>query len=116
MECCGRSELGAGVCCVNKEGFCCTVCDNNYSKVDNWAELIAPGRVDVGNDEDEGSILSGKLPGVGVVIEGNVINGDEAVVIELEIWMALKKSLSHNCFCTSYSEMMIIQVKTQHFG
>ena len=41
--------------------------------------------------------------GVGVVIEGNVINGDEAVVIELEIWMALKKSLSHNCFCTSYT-------------
>ena len=74
--------------------------------------------MDVGNDEDEGSILPGKLPGVGVVIEGNVINGDEAVVIELEIWMALKKSLSHNCFCTmaSYSKMMIIQVKTQHFG
>ena len=35
MEGCGRSELGAGVCCVNTEGFCCNVCDNNYSKVDN---------------------------------------------------------------------------------
>ena len=32
---CGRSELEAGTCCVNTEGFCCNVCDNNCSKVDN---------------------------------------------------------------------------------
>ena len=34
MEGCGRSKLEAGACCVNKEGFCCNVCDNNCSTVD----------------------------------------------------------------------------------
>ena len=33
MEGCSRSELAAGVCCVNTEGFCCNVCNNDCSKV-----------------------------------------------------------------------------------
>ena len=45
------------------------------------------------------------------MFKGSVINGDEAAVIELEVWMALKKSLSHNYFCTDYSKMVITQVK-----
>ena len=32
---CGMSELEAGVCSVNRERFCCKVCDNNCSKLDN---------------------------------------------------------------------------------
>ena len=59
---------------------------------------MVPGRVDVGSNEDEGSILPGKLPGVGVVVEGKVTGGDEAVVIELEIWMALKSCRAITAF------------------
>ena len=75
---------------------------------------MAPERVDVGSDEDEGSILPDKLSGMGVVIGGKVTGGDEAVVIELEVHCmdGIKKSSSHNCFCTSCSKMMISQVKT----
>ena len=59
---------------------------------------MAPGTVDVGSDEDEGSILPDMLPGVGVVIEGKVTGGDEAVVIELEVWMTLKSHQAITAF------------------
>ena len=38
----------------------CNVCDKSCSKVGNYAELMAPGNVDLGSDEDEGSTLPGK--------------------------------------------------------
>ena len=59
---------------------------------------MAPGRVDVGSNEDEGSMLPDKPPGVGVVIEGKVAGGDEEVVIELEVWMALKSRRAITAF------------------
>ena len=59
---------------------------------------MAPGWVDVGSDEDEGNILPDKLPGVGIVIEVKVTGGDEAVVIELEVWMALKSRCAITAF------------------
>ena len=43
-----------------------------------------------GSDEYVGSKFPDKLSGVGIVIEAKVTGGDEATVIELEVWMALK--------------------------
>ena len=45
---------------VSTQGFFCNFCDKSCSKVGNQAGLITPGRVDVGSDKDEGSILLGK--------------------------------------------------------
>ena len=54
--------------------------------------------MDAGSNVDEQRILPDKLPGLGVMIEGKVTGGDEAVVILLEVWMALKSRRAITAF------------------